>query len=200
MFHLNEIVSDFAEAFKAVDTSRPRGRSKTREYQPGIGPLTENEAVRLATEWLRNSKPDVYNGAGPRPYPGSRQLCDFVLPSQWAIEFKLIRPFGDNGVEAEHWSENILHPYTGNVSSVGDALKLADSKFGERKAIIVYGFEHQPPKIDLETAVRCFEVVCTEVVRIQLSPRLRGEFLDLIHPYHRHGKVFGWEVLGREAS
>lgn len=200
MLGLDEIVSDFAFAFKAVDTAAPKGRSKTREYRPGIGPLAENEAIRLATEWLKTTKPIPYDGAGPKLYPGSRQLCDLVLPSQWAVEFKLIRPFGDNGVEAEHWSENILHPYPGNVSSVGDALKLVDSKFNERRAIVVYGFEHLPPKIDLDIAVKCFELMCTEVVRIQLSRRSFGAFVDLVHPCHQHGKVFGWEVLGRDFS
>jgi hypothetical protein len=60
MTQLQEIVRDFATAFKAVDASGPRGRSKSREYEPGIGPLTENEAVRLATEWLKGIKPDTY--------------------------------------------------------------------------------------------------------------------------------------------
>ena len=200
MLHLNELVTDFASAFKVIDTAAPRGRSKKREYQPGIGPLNENEAVRLATAWLKEAKPDIYNGAGPRAYPGSRQLCDLVVPTQWAIEFKLIRPFGDNGVEAEHWSENILHPYAGDVSSIGDALKLADSSFEERRAVVVYGFEHLPPVIDLETAVKCFELTCAEVLRIHLSPRSFCEFAGLMHPCHQHGKVFGWEVMGRRES
>lgn len=50
--------------------------------------------------------------------------CDIVIPGFWAIEFKLIRPYGDNGKIAEHCSENALHPYPGIISSIGDYLKL----------------------------------------------------------------------------
>jgi len=113
---MREIVRDFALAFKAVDDAAPKGRSRMREYKPGIGPLNENEAVTKALEWLRQTRPGDYSKAGPKKYPGSHQTCDLVVPGEWAIECKLIRPFGDNGVEAEHWSENVLHPYPGNVS------------------------------------------------------------------------------------
>jgi len=41
-----------------------------------------------------------------------------------ALEFKIARPFGDNGKEAENWSVNLPHPYAGNVSVIGDCLKL----------------------------------------------------------------------------
>jgi hypothetical protein len=123
-----------------------------------------------------------------------------LIPGEWAIEFKLIRPFGDKGIEAEHWSENILHPYPGNVSAIGDALKLADSSFKERKAIIVYGFEHLPAKIDLNVSTTCFELICREVVRINLSLRVSADFSELMHRHHQHGRIFGWEVIGRHDS
>ena len=194
MLELHEIVEDFALAFKAVDDSAPRGRSKTREYQAGIGPLTENEAVARATNWLKQTKPDDYMQAGPKAYLGSRQICDLVMPGQWAIECKLIRPFGDNGIEAEHWSENILHPYAGNSSSIGDAMKLVASGFSERKGLLVFGYEHNPAHLHLEVAVRSFEVICKDVLNIRLGNRSLAEFSGLIHPHHQNGKVFGWEV------
>ena len=85
--------------------------------------------------------------------------CDLVITSEWALEFKLIRPFGDNGEEAEQWSENVLHPYDGSKSSIGDGLKLRDSSFSERKGLVVFGYEHSPPIIDLEVAILAFETV-----------------------------------------
>jgi hypothetical protein len=136
---LGAVVDDFAAAFKAVDSSAPQGSSRTRTYRPGIGPLAEAEAIRLALMHLQAVKPDVYAAASPKRYPDSAQLCDLVIPGQWAVEFKLIRPFGDNGVEAEHWSENILHPYAGNVSAIGDCVKLVQSAFPERKSVVVFG-------------------------------------------------------------
>jgi hypothetical protein len=116
------------------------------------------------------------------------------------VEFKLLRPFGDNGAEAEHWSENVLHPYPGNVSSVGDSIKLIESSFTERKAVIIFGYEHSPPQIDIITAVRSFEMTAKQVVGIELSARQSAEFGPLIHPVHQQGKVFGWQVLGLIAS
>lgn len=195
---LAEIVEDFAKAFKAVDTSAPQGRSRNRVYHPGIGPLTEAEAVKQALSLLR-SWGELYKSASPSAYPGSRQLCDLVIPGYWAIEFKLIRPYGDNGLEAEHWSENILHPYPGNISSVGDCIKLRQSNFPERKAIVVFGYEHSPAVIELEVASEAFERVAQDVAGprygFAIGDRNTATFEDLIHPYHQQGKVFGWEVL-----
>src|SRR5215217_7361777 len=149
MLSLSQVVDDFAEAFEAVDATQPQGSSRTRTYRPGIGPLTELEALNRSLRQLQvDMQRTDYENSSPERYPNSRQECDLVIPDQWAIEFKLLRPFGDNGKEAEHWSENVLHPYPGNVSSIGDCSKLIESGFTERKAIIVFGYEHSPPLID----------------------------------------------------
>jgi hypothetical protein len=197
MLSLDQVVDDFAEAFKALDATRPQGASRTRVYQPGIGPLTEADVVNRALRCLQGElQRSIYQDASPRQYPNSRQQCDLVIPGEWAIEFKLLRPFGDNGKEAEHWSENVLHPYPGNVSSIGDCIKLMDSEFSERKAIIVFGYEHSPPQIDITTATDAFEVIAKLVVDIDLGERKSAKFGPLIHPVHQQGKLFGWEVLG----
>ena len=197
---LSQLVNDFADGFKAVDALRPEGKSKTRTYQAGVGPLTEAESVSRALEYLKARALDSsYKVASPGRYPDSKQQCDLLIPNEWAIEFKLIRPFGDNGKEAEHWSGNILHPYEGNTSSIGDCIKLLKSGFSERKAIIVFGYEHTPAQVELTAAVRAFEVIAKDVMNIQLSERYSAEFTDLIHPVHQQGKVFGWEVIGRNS-
>ncbi len=126
-----------------------------------------------------------------------RQQCDLVILGEWAIEFKLLRPFGDNGAEAEHWSENALHPYPGNVSSIGDAIKLIESGFPERKAIvIIFGYEHSVPLIDITVAIDSFEAIAKQVLGIELGERQSAQFDTLIHPVHQQGKVFGWHVFG----
>lgn len=193
---LNEIVDDFAVALKALDGTGPQGGSKNKVYRPGVGPLSEDEAVTGSLKLLRQEgRASCYQHASPKQYPNSRQKCDLVIPGEWAIEFKLIRPYGDNGKEAEHWSENILHPYQGNTSSIGDCLKLINSGFSERKAILVIGYEHAPPRIEIEVAVRAFELIAKNVVQMRLSLRATSEFGPLIHPVHQRGRVFGWEVL-----
>ena len=194
---LEDIVSDFAHAFKAVDDTHPQGASRKRTYQPGVGPLTEANSVDRALQYLKGgARAPCYRDASPKRYPNSRQQCDLVVPGEWAIEFKLLRPFGDNGVEAEHWSENVLHPYPGNVSSIGDCIKLIESGFTERLAVVVFGYEHSPPLIDISTAIESFEMIAKQVVGIELGERRSAVFGPLIHPVHQQGKVFGWQIFG----
>jgi|SRR5579859_1110428 len=191
MIELNEIVAHLAQALMACDATKDAFRS----FKPGIGPFGEPEATNLALMFLRKVLPEIYSCAGPRAYPGSKKQCDLVMPGEWAIEVKLIRPFGDNGKPAEHWSENILHPYPGNTSAIGDGLKLLESGFTERKGIVVYGFEHTPPQVALELAVRSFEVIARDVVGLRLGERISCTFEGLVHPFHQQGRIYGWELL-----
>ncbi len=160
-----------------MDGTRPQGGSRTRTYRPGIGPLTEADAVSRALQHLKEGTRSLYyRDALPKRYPSSRQQCDLVIPDEWAIEFKLLRPFGDNGAEAEHWSENALHPYPGNVSSIGDSIKLIEAGFSERKAIVIFGYEHSPPPIDIAIAIDSFEAIAKQVV---VSSWVKGNRLSL---------------------
>jgi hypothetical protein len=192
---LAQIVADYAEALKAVDGTG----GAFNAYQPGIGPFSESEGLKLALGYLKETQPTTYQFAGERPYPHSRTRCDLVIPGEWAIEFKMLRPYGDNGKPAEHWSENALHPYLGNTSAVGDCLKLTRSEFAERKSVIIYGFEHNPPEILLEPTIRAFEVIAEQVMGIRLSARHLAHFGGLIHPVFHQGAVYGWEVLAHDS-
>ena len=69
-----------------------------------------------------------------------------LVNSEWFIEFKIVRPYGDNGDVAENWSVNMLHPYVGNTSLIGDAMKLLVLDASYRKAVFLIGYEHQPLK------------------------------------------------------
>jgi hypothetical protein len=180
MVELEQVVGHFAEAFEAVDSSH----RKHKDFMPGIGPVGEPDSVSAALLYLQLAYPDLYRLAGPKRYPSGRQTCDLVIEGQWAIEFKLIRPFGDNGKPAEHWFENVLHPYERNTSALGDCFKLTRSGFDERKAIIVFGFEHTPPQVPLEPAIRSFEVIARYVAHVQLGTRESAVFKDLVHPVH----------------
>src|SRR5262245_28156805 len=88
---LSEIVTLFAETLGSLDSERPTGRDL--RFKPGIGPLTENEVTDLLVARLRRERPNEFGRAGARGYPGSRAECDLVIPTQWAIEIKLARPF-----------------------------------------------------------------------------------------------------------
>jgi hypothetical protein len=90
----------------------------------------------------------------------------------------------------------VLHPYPGNVSSIGDSVKLIESGFPERKAVIVFGYEHSPPLIDITIAIESFEAIAKQIVGVELGARQSAQFGPLIHPVHQQGEVFGWQVLG----
>jgi len=179
------LVEDLADALAAVDASK----AAHKQFRPGIGPFGEADAVRAALAWLKDVKPQEYSAAA------TKRLPDLFIPGGWAVELKVVRPFGDNGLPAEHWSENVLHPYPGNTSSLGDCIKLLDSGLSERKAIVIFGFEHTPAQVPLETALSGFELFARELLSIRLSPRHETLRKGLVHPVHQQLRVYGYEVL-----
>jgi len=127
----------------------------------------------------------------------TKRCPDLLIRGAWAVEFKLVRPFGDDGKEAENWSVNLLHPYEGNVSAIGDCLKLECLDCAERKAVLAIGYEHTPPRISLAPLFAAFEVVARDVMGISLSQCAQVTRLGLVHPVHQQLLVAGWEVLKR---
>jgi hypothetical protein len=184
---LTTVVDAFAAGLHAIDGS---GTSH-KAFRPGVGPYGEAEAVRLALQHMREQIPELFSAAK------TKRLPDVVIPGQWALEFKIVRPFGDNGLPAEHWSENILHPYAGNTSSLGDCLKLLQSGLLERKGIIVFGYEHAQAVVPLDPAIRSFELLAEQVMQVKLAPRIERRIEGLVHPVHQVLRVFGWEILAK---
>jgi ribonucleoside-diphosphate reductase alpha chain len=66
----------------------------------------------------------------------------------------------------------------------------------ERKAVVVVGYEHVPPKVDLTPLIESFEVVAKHVACIELSERAECRRNGLVHPVHQSVRVFAWEVIG----
>jgi len=178
------IVERFAEALKWIDASGTR----YRDYKPGVGPYGEPQVTKKAVEYLRKTYPKEFRGARTKREP------DVLIPGQWALELKIVRPYGDNGILAEHWSENLLHPYEGNVSSLGDCLKLLQSGLQERKGVLVLTYEHSPPMIDLGVLLGPVELLAQEIMDLGLGPRCSATATDLVHPVHQQGTVYGWEL------
>ena len=90
---LQDFVRVFADALVAADAKEPvQGK-----YAPGIGPHTETRTIDLTLA-------EVVSEGGWRPsvqrevsYPNSHELCDVVVPGEWAMEFKLMRMLRNNG-------------------------------------------------------------------------------------------------------
>ena len=146
---MQELLDDIAGAVRAVD----RCGTPFKQFQPGVGPYGEPQLTRLIAHHLAERHPDRYPGIKTQRVP------DVLVPKLWALEFKIVRPFGDNGIEAEHWSQNLLHPYPGNVSAISDAFKLMRHEGDENRAIVVIGYEHEPPRIDVSVLVSAFEIL-----------------------------------------
>jgi hypothetical protein len=158
---LNEVVADIADALVKVDGSG----DPFRGFGPGVGPYGEPQVVKRIAACMNDL--DKYHNAAI-----TKRTPDLLIPGEWAIEVKIARPYGDNDREAEDWSVNLLHPYPGNVSTIGDCYKLVGLQCCERKAVVVIGYEHNPAKIDLTPLVAAFEVVAKEVAGMRLSSRV----------------------------
>jgi len=183
---LSDVVADIAQALVAIDSSHAPFKS----FQPGVGPYGEPQLLRAVVQHM-NTLP-AYDGTAR-----TQRTPDLLLPRRWSIEVKLARPFGDNGKEAENWSVNLLHPYEGSTSLIGDCLKLEKLDGSERKAAVVVGYEHTPPQIRLAPLLRAFEVVATDVVGLKISHRQQIVRTGLVHPVHQQLTVAAWELLGR---
>jgi hypothetical protein len=154
----SEIVTAVADILKALDSERPVHKN----FQPGIGPFGEPQIVKIIAERL------TAKGIPAQ----TKRTPDLDINHEWALEFKIVRPFGDNGKEAENWSVNILHPYSGNVSLLGDAMKLSVLKDFPHKGLFVIGYEHNPARISLNPLFDSFELIARDVVRVALGGRV----------------------------
>jgi hypothetical protein len=183
---LTKLVSDVSNCLFEIDASGAR----FKEFQQGVGPFGEPQLVKLIAEKL-NQKQEYGGRAVTKRSP------DLLIRGDWAVEVKIARPFGDNGKEAENWSVNLLHPFPGNVSTIGDCYKLLSYAGQERRAVLVIGFEHDPAMIGLSPLLDAFEVTAQKVCGINLSERSEVRRIGLIHPIHQVFRVVAWEVLGR---
>ena len=181
---LERVVKSVADALVQLD----QWGVPFKDFQPGVGPYGEPQLVRFVAGYL--NEVDGYRGL-----TRSKRTPDLLIRGQWALEFKLARPFGDNGKEAENWSVNLLHPYPGNVSAIGDCLKLMGWTGPERKAEVVVCYEHTPPRISVAPLLRAFEVVSRQTAGITLGSRIVEQRLGLVHPVHQQLLVVAWEVM-----
>ena len=109
----------------------------------------------------------------------------------WFIEAKMMRLMGDNGKPNDNILTHILSPYPQQRSALTDCLKLKESGFNGKLAILIYGYSYQG--YPLEPVIHAFEILAQE--GCQLSPRAEASFSGLMHPVHREGATYVWELL-----
>ena len=180
---LSNIVCDIADVLKNFDSEKPIHKS----FNPGIGPFGEPQLVREVSNRLNL----INKGYETQ----TRRTPDLDVNREWAIEIKIVRPFGDNGNVAENWSVNMLHPYEGNTSLIGDALKLKELEGFPRKAIFLIAYEHAIPKIDLDILITSFELIIQKVVGLNIRERIEEKRENLVHPEHQVVRCLAWELV-----
>lgn len=181
---LASLVTSIADACVDIDRTEP----PFKEFRAGVGPYGEPQLCKLIAERL-SKLPDYAGRARTKRHP------DVLITDQWALEFKLARPYGDNDKVAEDWSVNLLHPYPGNTSVFGDCIKLHENWDGpERRASVVIGFEHEPAKIDLEPLFLAFEAIAARLLPFTIGPRVEEARGNLRHPVHQRLRILAWEV------
>ena len=181
---LSEVVKLVADILKDLDSERPVHKS----FKPGIGPFGEPQLLIRVAQRLTMSGITAH----------TRRTPDMDLQGTWAIEFKIVRPFGDNDKEAESWSQNLLHPYEGNVSLIGDAIKLSGLNTHPRKCLFAIGYEHDPPQIDLDTLFSSFELVSRDIMNIPLGKRVEERRSGLVHPTHQVVRCLAWQLYEQD--
>ena len=178
---ISAVTAAIADILRHYDASMPR----FKRFQPGIGPFGEPQLIKtVANELTTQGLPSK-----------TKRTPDLDINGETAIEFKIVRPYGDNGKEAENWSVNVLHPYPGNVSLMGDAIKLTELDSYVHKILFVIAYEHDPPKISLDPLLDSFELVMREVLRINLSGRCEVVRDGLVHPEHQVVRCISWELI-----
>jgi hypothetical protein len=129
------------------------------------------------------------------PYgDGTRQTCDLCLGApvaeEWAIEVKMLRLMGDNGKLNDNMTMHILSPYPAHRSALTDCTKLITSQLGSRKAVLIYGYDY--PDWPMDPVINAFEALASR--QVKLADSAVASFNGLVHPVHRRGRVFGWQV------
>lgn len=190
---LQDFVEAFGDGLKRADRGGPVALNKRSgsPYSPGIGPHTESETISLVLAHTSMALPPIRREV---PYPNvSRSRCDVVVVDDrdgWVIEVKMLRMMGDNGKPNDNMLMHILSPYARHRSAVTDCAKLLDSGFKERKAIVIFGYEYDD--LPMSPAIEAFELLASQTVQLcGVEPASIGR---LVHPVHRRGQVFAWEI------
>lgn len=111
-------------------------------------------------------------------------------PTEWAVEVKMLPLLGDNGKLNDNMLMHVLSPYPAHRSALTDVTKLRSSGFVCHLAILIYGFDSKDWPI--EPAIQAFETLA--LVQASFPDRVVVPFDDLVHPVHKSGRVYAWEI------
>jgi len=195
MLTLGDISRDFSQALEAADRIAETGRSVPWRYrQRGVGALNEADTLSLVMAHMRSVAPKRYGQAEQRAYPASHLVCDLTIPGEWAIEVRRVRAFTDSGTTVPYWSAALLHPYAAPDTALNACYLLVDAPLTERRALLLFGYEHIPAEVPLLPAAMAFEGMIHQVTTLQLGERQTAITGLLQHPVHQRGVVYAWQI------
>lgn len=111
-------------------------------------------------------------------------------PLEWVLEIKMARFRGDNGKPDDTAIKDVISPFRADRSAYTDAVKLAESGFDCRWALLVYGFDDSERPLDAALAA-LERLIDADVVR---AARVERSFAGLVHPVLNAGAVAAWEI------
>jgi hypothetical protein len=144
------------------------------------------ELVIFRAEWYRDHCLEV---AYPVATRNKCDLCVGIAPHwNWAMEVKMLRMLGDNGLPNDNMLMHIVSPFPEHRSALTDCKKLNASGLEGRKAVLIFGYECESRPMEL--AIAAFE----KLAGLQLSQRCSASADGFVHPVHRRALVYGWEL------
>ncbi len=103
---------------------------------------------------------------------------------------KAFRAVRNNGSPADDCVKQVLSPYPEDRSALTDAAKVLTFTGVEHRGLLAYAYAYDSrPLVELHAA---FELLLSR--RVRVVNRVAAEFDGLVHPHHRRGTVFGWEL------
>lgn len=99
---------------------------------------------------------------------------------------------GDNGKPDDTGIKDLISPFRADRSALIDVVKLAESKFASRKAVLVYGFDD--PERPLHDAIDALGFLLQQ--RVTVRSRSEAPLVGLCHPVFSSGRVVAWEING----
>ena len=195
---IKEFVECFAKSMQIVDSKAPQAvnaRKPDIKYSPGIGPFQEKKLIKLVTNEMKNQNQTYNTILLEERYPNlSKKKLDIFWSNEkvnYYIEAKAMRRLRNNGTPEEFIMVDLLSPYEGDGSVLGDIKKLKNSGFEGEKVILIYGYDYDEWPLDI--AIDCFEVLA-ERHFCKFKEKYKSKFNNLIHPHHKRGEVFAWII------
>ena len=154
---LEQIVNRIAELIPVIDretNEQNHNQRNKRPYVKGVATLREPQLTKeIVSSWSSKYKGELTVIDDEISYPDKKaEKCDLVLTDakkdipfgkfEWAIEMKYLRLVGNNGNNNDYVMQKAISPFLKDRSLIHDIEKLNNATFGERKAIIFYGFDY----------------------------------------------------------